>query len=90
MRTVLIVLAGLALLAVFFLASRAMAGRYPPAHAAALVVFALLWIPLAAVNMWVGMSRAGYSFFEELPIFLLIAGLPLAVGYLLLRRLRQP
>ncbi len=34
----------------------------------------------AAANMWVGVARAGYSFQEELPIFLLIFLLPVAVA----------
>jgi hypothetical protein len=46
----------------------------------ATVVFAVLWFVLAAANMWVGVSHAGYSFREELPIFLLIFLLPVAVA----------
>jgi hypothetical protein len=34
----------------------------------------------AAANMWLGVSQAGYSFREELPIFLLIFLLPSAVA----------
>lgn len=30
--------------------------------------------------MYIGIMRAGYSFMEELPIFLLIAGVPIAAG----------
>ena len=37
---------------------------------------------LAAANMWIGVSQAGYSFKEELPIFLLIYLLPVAVAVL--------
>jgi hypothetical protein len=33
--------------------------------------------------MWVGVARAGYSVSEELPIFLLIFGLPGAVAIFL-------
>jgi len=38
---------------------------------------------VAAVNMWLGVSRAGYSVREELPIFLLIFGLPAAAAVLM-------
>ena len=34
----------------------------------------------AAVNMWIGVARAGYSFMDELPIFLVIFLLPSAVA----------
>ena len=34
------------------------------------------WFVAAAVNMWVGVTRAGYSVQNELPIFLLIFLLP--------------
>ena len=39
-------------------------------------VFIGLWFIAAAVNLYVGVTRAGYSFMEELPIFLLIFGAP--------------
>jgi hypothetical protein len=35
---------------------------------------------VAAANMWVGVSQAGYSFWEKLPIFLLIILLPVDVA----------
>jgi hypothetical protein len=34
----------------------------------------------AAANLWVGVSKAGYTVTEELPIFLLIFLLPAAVA----------
>jgi hypothetical protein len=33
--------------------------------------------------MWVGVAKAGYSFTEELPIFLLIFAVPAAVAIVL-------
>lgn len=45
---------------------------------AAVLVFIGLWFIAAAVNMYVGVARAGYSFVEELPIFLLIFAVPVA------------
>jgi hypothetical protein len=35
-----------------------------------------VWLVLALINMWIGVSRAGYSVSEELPIFVAIFGLP--------------
>jgi hypothetical protein len=46
----------------------------------ATVAFVAIWFVAAAVSLWLGVSRAGYSFREELPIFLLIFLLPAAVA----------
>ena len=46
----------------------------------ATAVFIAIWFVAAALNMWIGVSRAGYSFQEELPIFLLIFLLPAVVA----------
>jgi hypothetical protein len=47
---------------------------------AATVAFVAIWFLAAASNMWIGVSQAGYSFQDELPIFLLIFLLPAAVA----------
>ncbi|HEV8579718.1 MAG TPA: hypothetical protein VGX68_11620 [Thermoanaerobaculia bacterium] len=46
----------------------------------ATVAFVAVWFVAAAWNMRFGISRAGYSFQEELPIFLLIFLLPSVVA----------
>jgi hypothetical protein len=46
----------------------------------ATAAFVVLWFVAAAANMWIGVSQAGYSFREELPIFLLIFLLPSALA----------
>lgn len=76
MRTLVIIGMGLALLAVFAIGARLGGGSLR----GVLPWFAALWVIAAAVNMYIGIARAGYSFMEELPIFLLIAGSPIAVG----------
>ena len=38
--------------------------------------FIPLWFIGAGINMWIGISRAGYSFNEELPVFLVIFLIP--------------
>ena len=48
----------------------------------ATVVFAGLWFAAAVINMWIGVSQAGYSFIEELPVFILIFSLPVAAALL--------
>ena len=39
-------------------------------------IFIPVWLVAALVNMWIGVSRAGYSVMEELPIFLAIFAIP--------------
>ncbi|WP_219216520.1 hypothetical protein [Variovorax boronicumulans] len=46
-----------------------------------LIVFVPLWFVVAAVNMCVGVARAGYGFMEELPIFLVLFLVPVAVAF---------
>ena len=49
----------------------------------ATIAYVVLWLGIAALNMWVGVAKAGYSASEELPIFLLIFGVPAAAALLL-------
>ena len=83
MRTVLFLLAGLLLLAVFFILARLFSSHYPGAVNVAFAVYVVLWLAIAAGNMWIGVAKAGYSATEELPIFLLIFGVPAALGTVL-------
>jgi hypothetical protein len=39
-----------------------------------------IWFVVAAVNKWIGVAQAGYSFAEEFPIFLLILLVPAAAA----------
>jgi hypothetical protein len=59
------------------------AGQYPEAPRVATLTFVVVWSLVAAVNMWLGVARAGYSVAEELPIFLLIFGAPAALAGLI-------
>jgi hypothetical protein len=38
--------------------------------------FVPVWLLIAAVNMWVGVTQAGYSVREESPILLLVFAVP--------------
>ena len=59
----------------------------PIASRVALACYIALWFVVAALNLWVGVSRAGYTVADELPIFLLIFGVPAAAAAGLLWRL---
>jgi hypothetical protein len=83
MRTVQFLLAGLLLLAAFFLLARLFSANYPGATGASTLAYVALWFVIAAGNMWVGVAKAGYSATDELPIFLLIFGVPAALAIVL-------
>ena len=84
MRTLIIIGIGFALLGLC-LGAGWLAGGEGKLKVAALV-FVGLWFIAAAVNMYLGVARAGYSFMEELPIFLLIFAVPAAIAMLLRSR----
>ncbi len=76
MRTMIIILGGFVLLAACIVVARRLGGSAAAPVGSAIAVFVAIWFVLAAINMWFGVARAGYSFKEELPIFLLIFLLP--------------
>jgi hypothetical protein len=80
MRTVIIILGGFVLWAICLGIAKLFGNFTSSSTTAATVVFAVLWFAAAALNMWIGVSQAGYSFQEELPIFLLIFLLPVTVA----------
>lgn len=84
MRTGLFLLAGFLLVGATALLSRLFAHDYPSAPTVATASVVLLWLAITLFNMWVGVSKAGYSVSEELPILLLLFGLP-AIAAVLLR-----
>jgi hypothetical protein len=86
MRTLIIILGGLLLLAVALLAGRWIG---PGSHgmATAAKIFLPAWLAIALLNMWMGVARAGYSVKEEFPIFLVIFAIPAAVALFVAWRL---
>ena len=83
MRTALFLVSGFLLLASCLILGRLFSENHPGATLLATAAFAVLWLAIAGFNMWVGVAKAGYSVAEELPIFLLIFGLPAAVAVVL-------
>jgi hypothetical protein len=86
-RTLLFLVAGLLLLAAFLLLAKLFSPNYADATRLATITYVAVWFIIAGVNMWVGIARAGYSVAEELPIFLLVFGVPAVVAILLKWRL---
>jgi hypothetical protein len=69
----MVIAGGFVLLAVCMLASRTLGAK----------VFLPLWFIAAFVNMWIGVRHAGYTWADELPIFLAVFGVPAVAAGLL-------
>ena len=80
MRTVLVTLAGFALLAMLL----AVVPR--PRRRAAAGGFIFLWLVVCAVDLGIGVLRAGYGLGEELAVHAVIFGLPAAAALWNVRR----
>ncbi len=86
MHMAMVMIAG-ALLLVVFVMFGWLWGASSAAMALAARCFIPAWALVAAVNMWVGVTHAGYSVREELPILLLVFGVPALVAGVLAWRL---
>lgn len=78
MRTALFILGGLVLLGAAVFGARFAVGDRAIAMAAG--IFIPVWLAAALINMWIGVSRAGYSVGEEFPIMLVIFVPPAALA----------
>ena len=79
-HTIKVVAGGFVLLALCLFIGRAM---YPSGGLIlGAKVFLPLWLIGAGINMWFGVSKAGYSVAEEAPIFLVVFAIPAAVALL--------
>ena len=83
MRTALFLLAGFLLLGASAIVARLFSATYPSAPTVATVAFLVIWLALTSFNLWVGVDKAGYTFAEELPILLLLFGIPAAAALLI-------
>jgi hypothetical protein len=80
MRTALIILGGFVLWGVCLGIAKVAAAASASSMSLATGIFAAVWFVAAGVNMWMGVTKAGYSFQEELPIFLVIFLVPTIVA----------
>ncbi len=72
MHTTLVILAGLLLLGAALLAGHWLGESVP----LVCQVFIGIWLVAALINMWFGVHRAGYSALEELPMLVVVFGVP--------------
>ncbi len=81
LHSVKVIGVGFVLLALCLLAGRMMGGAGQPALLArSALVFIALWFVGAGINMWVGVSKAGYSVKEEIPFFFIVFLIPATVA----------
>ncbi len=86
MHTLIVIGYGLCLLGICLLVGRILGSSRASLRRAALVHLPL-WFIGAAVNMWIGVTRAGYSVADEAPIFLIVFAVPAAIALLVWRKL---
>jgi hypothetical protein len=77
LHTIKVLVLGFVVLIAFVLIGRAL-GNGPKAA----LYFLPVWLAAAAVNLWFGVAKAGYSVRDEAPIFLLIFSIPAALALL--------
>ena len=76
MHTIVVIGGGFLILGVSLLLGRAVGGHESAQLARVALVFIPVWFALSLLNLWVGVSRAGYSASEEAPVFLAVFALP--------------
>ncbi len=79
MHMLLVIVGGVVLLGVFALFGKLWGGDVAGIAIGA-KVFIPVWLAVALVNMWVGVTRAGYTVAQELPILLVVFLVPAIVG----------
>ncbi|MGB0204963.1 MAG: hypothetical protein ACPF9K_07920 [Neptuniibacter sp.] len=72
MRTLIFIAIGVGSWACFYLAMRFTGSSSCKSVNLFPTSFAVIWFIVAGINLWIGVSEAGYTFLEELPIFLVI------------------
>jgi hypothetical protein len=83
MHTIRVIAGGLLVLALCLLIGRWTGGPTPVVGLAeAAKIFIPIWFVAAGINMWIGVSKAGYSVAEEVPTFLVVLAVPVAAALL--------
>ena len=85
MHTVIVICIGLVVLAACLAAGWVVGGA--SALPTAVLVFLPVWLVGAAMNMAIGVKKAGYTVAEEAPVFLLVFAVPAFLALFLRSRL---
>jgi len=78
MRTLAFIIVGLLCWGVLWAVCRVRRTAAPASLAAR--IFLPLWLLVAVVNLWIGVAHAGYSVAEEMPVLLVLFGVPAALA----------
>lgn len=79
MHMLLVIGGGVAQLGVFALFGKLWGGD-AAGIATGAKAFIPVWLAIALVNMWVGVTRAGYTISQELPILVVVFAVPAAIA----------
>ena len=79
MHMAMVIGGGIGLLGLFLLFGK-LWGVPSPEYGLAARIFIPVWLAVALLNMWIGISRAGYSFRDELPILFVVFLVPAALA----------
>lgn len=82
MHMLLVIIGGAVLLGVFALFGKLWGGDVAGIASGA-KIFVPVWLVVASTNMWVGVTKAGYSVAQELPILLVVFAVPAALAAVL-------
>lgn len=88
MHMLLVITGGIGLLGIFALFGKLWGGELAGVATGA-KLFVPVWIGVALVNMWVGVTRAGYTVAQELPILLVVFAVPAIVATIALWQLAK-
>jgi len=80
--------AGILLLGVFLLFGK-LWGTDTGTIALGATLFLPAWLALAVANMWVGVTKAGYTLAQELPILLVVFAVPAVIALAVAWRLSK-
>ena len=64
-------------------------GGVGPNYALAAKLFVPVWLAVSLINMWVGVTKAGYAVRAELPILLVVFAVPAIVAALVVWRMAR-
>ncbi len=89
MHTVKVIAGGIVLLALCLVVGRWLGPDGMAGLSRGAKVFIPLWLIGAGINMWIEVSKAGYSVAEEMPTFAIVFAIPAAIALLILWRLAK-
>jgi hypothetical protein len=81
MHTILVIMGGFVVLLIASMLGRWIGG--PGSVATAALYFLPVWLVCALINMWLGVSGAGYTVAQEAPIAVVVFAVPAAVAVFL-------